>query len=363
LLLFALRVRPLNLLAGVRNHRALLRRRLNHALRWLASLAWAFITLDLLSLRDPLVTTIRNVLTAQLAVGTLSLSLGNVLAFLLTVWLAFLSSRFIRFILEEDVYPRVEVARGVPYAVSTMLHYALLLLGFLLALGAFGFNLDKFTILAGAFGVGIGFGLQAIVNNFVSGLILLFERPVNVGDMIQMGEQNGELKRIGLRASVLRTFDGSEVILPNSRLISDEVINWTLSDQQRRMEISVGVAYGTDPERVIEILLQAAGAHPDTLPAPAPQALFVNFGDNALEFTLRVWTQHYERWVVIRSELMVAINKALREAQIAIPFPQRDLHLQTLNPALAKLLSAASNGDRADTPSRVGAAKEASAKG
>ncbi len=337
--MFALRVRPFTLLGMVENHRHLLRRRVRAALRWVARLAWALITLELLSLREPVVTTIMNALTAELAVGSLRLSLGNVLAFVLTVWLAFLLSRFIRFLLEEDVYPRVEVARGVPYAISTMLHYALLLLGFLLALGAFGFDLDKFTILAGAFGVGIGFGLQTIVNNFVSGLILLFERPVNVGDMIQMGEQNGELKRIGLRASVLRTLDGSEVIMPNSKLISDEVINWTLSDQQRRLEIKVGVAYGTDPERVLEILVGVAQAHPDILDDPGPKALFVNFGDNSLDFMLRGWTSHYDRWVEIHSELMVAINRALDEAQISIPFPQRDLHLQTINPALQKMLS------------------------
>ncbi|MFN0085390.1 MAG: mechanosensitive ion channel domain-containing protein [Blastocatellia bacterium] len=339
LVMFALRVRPFTLLGMVENHRHLLRRRVRAALRWLAEFAWAVITLELLSLREPVVTAIWNGLKAELAVGTLRISLGNVLAFLLTVWLAFLLSRFIRFMLEEDVYPRVEVARGVPYAISTMLHYALLLMGFLLALGAFGFDLNKFTILAGAFGVGIGFGLQTIVNNFVSGLILLFERPVNVGDMVQMGEQSGELKHIGLRASVLRTLDGSEVIMPNSKLISDEVINWTLSDQQRRLEIKVGVAYGTDPERVLGILAGVASAHPDILDDPGPTALFVDFGDNSLDFKLRVWTNRYDRWEPIRSELMVAVNQALDEARISIPFPQRDLHLVSLTPEVRKGLA------------------------
>ena len=129
-----------------------------------------------------------------------------------------------------------------------MLHYAILLVGFFFAVAAMGIDMTKFTILAGAFGVGLGFGLQNIVNNFVSGLVLLFERPVHVGDMIQVGEREGRLRHIGMRASVIRTLEGSEVIVPNGQLISEEVLNWTLSDQQRRLEIPVGVAYGTDPD-------------------------------------------------------------------------------------------------------------------
>lgn len=339
LVIFGLRVRPLALLGSVRNHRALLWRRIIKILRWITGLAWILVVLELLSLREPILTAIINALTAELAVGALRLSVGNIVAFCLTVWLAFLLSRFIRFLLEEDVYPRLALARGVPYAASTMLHYAVLLGGFLLALGAFGFDLNKFTILAGAFGVGIGFGLQNIVNNFVSGLILLFERPVNVGDAVELDGEAGELKRIGLRASVIRTLEGSEVIVPNGSLISGKVINWTLSDQQRRIEIGVGVAYGTDPERVIELLTRVAAEHPDVMQAPAPQTLFVGFGDSALDFQLRAWTSHFERWQVIKSELAIAMNKALQQENISIPFPQRDLHLVSLAPEIRKSLA------------------------
>jgi potassium efflux system protein len=248
---------------------------------------------------------------------------------------AFLLSRFLRFILEEDVYPRANLARGVPYAVSTMLHYAILLVGFLFAVAAMGIDMTKFTILAGAFGVGLGFGLQNIVNNFVSGLILLFERPVNVGDMVQVGEREGVLRRIGMRASVIRTLEGSEVIVPNGQLISEEVLNWTLSDQQRRLEIPVGVAYGTDPERVIELLTEVGSKHPDIMREPPPDTLFVGFGESALNFQLRAWTNRFEKWVVIRSELTIGVNAALRDAGISIPFPQRDLHIQNIAPESA----------------------------
>lgn len=331
-IMFGLRIRPLSLLGIVRHHRRLLRRRVQLTLRGIAIFLWVLFTLEMFSLRTPAAEYIRRALSARLEVGQLSISLGNIVAFIVTVWLAFLLSRFLRFLLEEDIYPRVNLARGVPYAVSTMLHYAILLVGFFFAVAAMGIDMTKFTILAGAFGVGLGFGLQNIVNNFVSGLILLFERPVHVGDMIQVGSRDGRLRRIGMRASVIRTLEGSEVIVPNGQLISEEVLNWTLSDQQRRLEIPVGVAYGTDPERVIEILTNVGSKHPDIMTDPPPDALFLGFGDSALDFQLRAWTSNFKRWQNIKSELAVAINAALRDEGISIPFPQRDLHIKSVVP-------------------------------
>ena len=329
-IMFGLRIRPLSLLGIVRHHRRLLRRRVQLTLRGIAVLVWALFTLEMFSLRAPAAEYTRGALSARLEVGQLSISLGNVVAFIVTVWLAFLLSKFLRFMLEEDIYPRVNLARGVPYAFSTMLHYAILLVGFFFAVAAMGIDMTKFTILAGAFGVGLGFGLQNIVNNFVSGLILLFERPVNVGDMIQVGGRDGRLRRIGLRASVIRTLEGSEVIVPNGQLISEEVLNWTLSDQQRRLEIPVGVAYGTDPERMIELLTEVGSKHPDIMTDPPPDALFLGFGDSALDFQLRAWTSNFKRWQSIKSELAVGIHTALRDARISIPFPQRDLHIKSV---------------------------------
>lgn len=354
LIAFASRVRPFVLLGMVHRNRRLLRRHVQRFLRWIVTLGWFFLTLELLSLRAPFLEKIGAILTAELSVGALHIALGDVVAFAITVWAAFLLSRFIRFILEEDVFSRINLARGVPYAVSTMLHYAILFVGFLLALAALGIDMTKFTILAGAFGVGLGFGLQNIVNNFVSGLILLFERPVKVGDVVQLGEYSGDLRRIGLRASVLRTWEGSEVIVPNGHLISDEVINWTLTDQQRRIEINVGVAYGTDPEQVIELLTKAVSSHTDVMTEPSPQTLFIGFGDNALEFQVRTWTSQYDRWQVIKSDLTVAVNTALRDANISIPFPQRDLHLQSISDEAVKTAL----GNRVNQTNEPSSAKE-----
>lgn len=331
LIMFATRVPPLSLLGMVKRKRPLFRRRIREVLRWIAIVGWVLYTLRVLSLRAAVVENIRAALNAKLEVGSLAISLGNVLAFLITVWAAFLLSRFLRFMLEEDVYPRVRLARGVPYAISTMVNYVILLVGFLFAVAAMGIDMTKFTILAGAFGVGLGFGLQNIVNNFVSGLILLFERPVNVGDMIQVGQREGRLRRVGMRASVIHTLEGSEVIVPNGQLVSEEVLNWTLSDQQRRLEINVGVAYGTDPEVVIELLTAMASKHADIMAEPSPETLFVGFGDSALNFQVRAWTNRFERWIQIKSELTIGVNATLRDAGIAIPFPQRHLHIHDAN--------------------------------
>jgi small-conductance mechanosensitive channel len=329
---YLLRTRPARRLQLVARHRALLQRRGESLLGWLAALAWVGVTLRNARLLDPLVAAVRAVLGAEATVGSLTLSLGAVLAFAVTVWLSFVVSRVVRFVLAEDVYPRLDLAPGTPYALSSLLHYAVLLVGFLMALAATGLHLDRFALLAGAFGLGIGFGLQTVVNNFVSGLILLFERPMKVGDTIQVGSVSGEVRHIGIRSSTLRTFDGADVIMPNSDLVAGAVTNWTLADRTRRIDIPIGVAYGADPEQVLALLRGVAHTHPLVLEQPAPTALFLGFGDSALNFELRCWTDAHDKWLMTRSELAVQINKTLAAAGVAIPFPQRDLHLTGVLP-------------------------------
>ena len=226
------------------------------------------------------------------------------------------------------MYPRLHLARGLPYALSSLLHYVILFLGFLLAVGALGVDLTKVTVLAGAFGVGLGFGLQNVVNNFVSGLIVLFERPIHAGDAIQMGDLAGEVRRIGIRSTTVRTPEGADVIVPNASLVSERVTNWTHSDRLRRMDVRVGVAYGSEPEKVLDLLRGVAASHPGVLAGPAPLALFLGFGDSALNFELRAWTDRFDQWVVIRSELSVAVYAALRDAGMEIPFPQHEVRLR-----------------------------------
>ena len=318
LIIIALQVRPLGSLRVISLHRQMIQGRTCRVLEFLAFLFWLNVLLSFFGLRDSLIASIGAALNANLAIGSFSITLGGILAFLITVWASFLVSKFLRFLLEEDVYHHLHLAAGIPYAISTMLHYVILLIGFFVALGALGIDLTKVTILAGAFSVGIGFGLQNVINNFVSGLILLFERPIKVGDVIEVGGNVGEVSRIGIRASVIRTADGSEVIVPNGSLISSQVTNWTFSDRQRAVEVSVNVAGGADPQRVVELLKSTAAAHPGVTKEPSPQVYVTNFSAGAVTFQLRAWTDRHEDWAQLRSDLSVAVNEALAREKIAI---------------------------------------------
>jgi potassium-dependent mechanosensitive channel len=324
---FVLRVWPLRLLQMVRHHSSMLEKRIYRFLIWLAVVAWLTRVLDYVGLFGPVLSLGKTVLAARLERGSISISVEDVLAFFVTVWVSYLLSAFLRFVLQEDIYPRMRMQRGLSYAISSLLNYVLLALGVVVGMGMLGVNLSRVTVLAGAFGVGIGFGLQSIVNNFVSGLILLFERPVHVGDTVEIGNLQGEVKRIGIRSSVVRTSVGSDIIVPNSQLVTEQVTNWTLSDRLRRIDLSVGVNYGAEPGKVIELLEQVAAAHPDVLQTPPPRAFFTGFGDSSISFELRVWTGDFDKWYQIRSELAVAVYDAGYKAGLSFPFPQREVRL------------------------------------
>jgi potassium efflux system protein len=315
---FALSLRPFAALAAINRYRELVHRRLRRALQTLAVLFWFVAVLQRLLLRDKLFAAAHEFLTHELSFGSIHISPGDVLAFGITVWAAFVISRFVRFLLDEEVYPRVHLKRGLSYAISHTLHYVILLVGFFLAVAALGLDMTQVTILAGAFSVGVGFGLQNIFNNFISGLILLFERPINIGDIIQIEDASGVVERIGVRASIIRMTNGSEIIMPNGKLISERLINWTLSSRQHGIELSVAVAQGTDPEKVIGLLERSAAAHPLIAGDPPPQALVVKLGPDSLGFELRAWTDYSEQWMRIRSELAIAISSALAAEKIAI---------------------------------------------
>jgi small-conductance mechanosensitive channel len=275
---------------------------------------------------DPTTTLFSNLLNTRFERGSISTSVGDIAAFLLTLLAAYWLSNFIRFMLEEDIYPRTRIAAGQSYALSNLLNYCILALGFLVALGVLGLDLNKMTVLLGAFGVGIGFGLQSVVNNFVSGLILLFERPIHVGDTVQVGNFQGRVRRIGIRASVVRTAQGAEIIVPNAQLITQDVTNWTLSDRLRRIDLPVAVVAGTAPKKVIELIEAVALAHPQVLHDPAPHCLFMSYADNAINFELRAWTD-FANSGQVHSDLTVAIYEAVNAAGMSFPFPQREARL------------------------------------
>ncbi|MEY2697966.1 MAG: hypothetical protein RL333_2104 [Pseudomonadota bacterium] len=244
--------------------------------------------------------------------------------------------RFSRFMLEREVLPRFRLSAGVPFAITALSQYAIAAMGFFLAMTSLGIDLTKISILAGALGVGIGFGLQNIFNNFISGLILLFERPIHVGDVIEIGSLRGAVTRIGVRSSTIKTPTGAEVLVPNGDLIAKEVINWTLSDRRRRIEITVGVAYRTPIEKVLELLMRESGDMEEILDDPQPLAVFSNFGESSLDFVLYAWVEHYEDTLTVASALRARIYSSFKAEGIEIPYPQRNLHLFSVNESILK---------------------------
>ena len=322
----------------IRNNTALFVGAGRRIIRAVALGLWLLALLSMLAIQGLVFEALGSALTASVGYGAFSISIGGVLAFAGTLFVTWLLARAIHFTLNQEIYPRVLLPRGVPYALSTLTRYAVFVLGFLVAASLLGVNPDRLTLLASAVGVGVGFGLQTVVSNFVSGLILLFERPVQVGDRIELGTLSGDIKRIGIRSSTVRTFDGADVVVPNASLIAEPVTNWTLSDRTRRIILPVGVAYGTDPERVLTILREIGQAHEKVLDPPGTTAIFRGFGESSLDFEMRVFIDDYDRRLTITSELAVSVNAALAEAGIEIPFPQRDLHLRSVDePAGAEL--------------------------
>ena len=299
-------------------------------LRALGFLAWAFLILRAIQLLNPVLDVATTILTTQLGIDPVKFSLGGILAFGFTLWFSWLLARFVNLVLDNEIFSRMRTPPGVPFAITTFSRYIILVAGFLAAVSVLGFSLDKITIVLGALGVGIGFGLQNITNNFVSGIILLFERPIRVGDKIQFDDLIGIVSSIGIRASKITTFEGSDVIVPNADFISSRVINWTFSDEKRRVIVPFGVSYNTDPEQVLELLLRVAKDHPEIIDSPEPEALFQNFGESSLDFELRAWTESDRGWIAVKSDLAVIIHKALKEAKIEIPFPQRDVHFRNI---------------------------------
>jgi len=316
LVAYLLWARPLGVLASVQRNRAYVEKRAGLALTWIGFIAWLFVPLSAVTVSGDVFAFAGAVLNAGFGWGTIQISVGDVLLFGATAWAAFALSSAVRAMLEGDVFPRVRLAEGVPLALANLAHYAILLVGFVVALMFLGVDLTKVTILVGAFGVGVGFGLQTIVNNFVSGLILLFERPIREGDVVQVGDIQGEVRHIGIRASTVRTWRGADVFIPNAQLVTEKVTNWTYTDRRLRIDLRITAAAGNDPGRVKELVCATARSHPDVLREPPPAAFSIGFGDSGLTFDLRVWTNRFERSDAIRSELAEAVSAALTEAKI-----------------------------------------------
>ncbi len=273
-------------------------------------------------------------------VGDLTISFSSILMALILFITGAAVTRAIQRWISTQLLPTTKLDTGMRNSITTVLGYLGFVLAAVLAIGAAGLDLSNLAIVAGALSVGIGFGLQSIVNNFVSGLILLAERPIKAGDWVVTGGGEGMVRRISVRSTEIETFDQATVIVPNSTLISESLVNWTHRSKLGRVIVSVGVGYTSDPEQVHDILLKCAQEHPLILSHPEPKVFFLDFGADALIFDVRAWVADILDGFQTKSDLRYAIHKALRDSKIEIPFPQRDLHIKTGLEGLAPLLEA-----------------------
>ncbi len=265
-----------------------------------------------------------------LRVGNVPITLVFLIKCLVFLTLLTLFSRACRKFLRDRILVHTSMAKGQQYALVRIFGYLIFLFGLIIGLDSAGLNLRSLLVIAGALGLGVGFGMQNIVANFVAGLVLLWERPVKLGDIITVGSTHGEVVRIGGRSTWVRTGDNEVIIVPNTEFINFHVINRTGNDRRVRFTLRLGVSYSSDPEKVRALLVEIAGRHPDVLSDPPPEVVLAGFGDSTLDFMLYVWTEtRTETGNLFKSEIYFDILKSFRENNIELPFPQRDLHLRS----------------------------------
>jgi potassium-dependent mechanosensitive channel len=259
--------------------------------------------------------------------GSVPVSILDIFRVLVWILLVAISAQIVSNLLKQRVLQETGINRGVQEAIAVMLRYSLIFIGCMVVLQSSGINLSSLTLLASALGVGAGLGLQNIVKDIGSGLVLVFERPVQVGEFVQVGDQMGTVERIGARSAEIRTLDQVSIIVPNSQFLENRVINWSHRNPISRIRVPVSVAHSSDPEQVRELLLRTGRQHPDVLASPPALVLFRNFGESALQFDLLVWVAQPSRQFIIASDLLFMLSKVLREEGIEIPYPQRDVHV------------------------------------
>ncbi|MDN3668524.1 mechanosensitive ion channel [Echinicola jeungdonensis] len=289
---------------------------------------WAYFLAFNLSVYDFLYNNAVEFLMEPRTLGGNTFNFGSVLIFILVIWISFFLAKYIAYFAEIKDQQKAGSRKQRLGSSVLLIRLAVLMVGFLFALTASGIPLDKVAIVVGALSVGIGFGLQTIVNNLVSGVILAFERPIQIGDAIEVGGRSGMVKEVGIRSSRIQAYDGSEVIIPNGDLLSQHLINWTLSDKKKRIELIIGVAYSSDTKKVVEVFKKVLNRE-NILKSPEPEVYLQNFADSAIEFRLLFWVSDFDTWIEIRGEVMGEIQKAFEEEGIQIPFPQRDLYIKT----------------------------------
>lgn len=280
-----------------------------------------------------------EVLTAPLlAFATVDITLNLIIVGFLILTLAFHLSRLFTGQFLPTVYERYQLDIGIRYTLNRMFHYVIMVIALLVTISAVGLDLGAFTVFAGVLGVGIGFGLQNLTSNFISGIVLLFERPIKIGDRVIVEDIIGDVERINMRATIIRSVNNERIIVPNSYFLEEHVINRSYETEEMRLVVPIGVSYQADPEQVRTILLEIAREeacdNDMILLDPEPQVFFNGFGSSSLDFQLTIWISDPHFLIRTQSNLNFRIFKRLKEEDIEIPFPQRDLHLKSIDPTV-----------------------------
>ncbi len=292
-----------------------------------ASLIWIYYFLDNLSLLDLFFDEGKLFLTKERSLISTNFTFGNILVFFLIVYISSLLANNLAYFATIKDQQKATLRDKRLGSSILLIRLGVLSLGFILAIGASGIGFEKIAIVLGALTLGISFGLQTIVNNLVSGVILAFEKPIQIGDSIEVGGRSGIVKDVGIRSSKIQSYDGSEIIIPNGDLLSQHLINWTLSDKKRRVELIIGVSYGADVDLVTDLIMRQLDID-EIMKVPEPRVYLQTFADSAIEFRVLFWVENFDMWVVIRNQVMRGIFKAFKENGIEIPFPQRDLNFK-----------------------------------
>jgi len=257
------------------------------------------------------------------------ITVGSILVFVLMVLFFMVASKVFSFILYRRVLKKVRMDEGIRYTLQRVTHYTILVVGILFSFQFIGIDLSGLAVIFGLLSVGIGFGLQNLTSNFISGIMLLFERPISIGDRIMVGNLEGDVKEINIRSTTINSIDNISIIVPNTEFVSNQVINYSHGDTRIRINIDVGVSYGSDLDLVLDTIKQAAKDHPAVLDTPEPNVLLSNFGDSSWEMRLRCWIASPKTHPLIASDIRCDLVRKFRERGIEIPFPQRDLHVRS----------------------------------
>jgi len=301
---------------------------------WVMAFAWSLNFLDLIMEKT------LGFMRQPRFVGEFEFTFVSIMIFLLTVWIAFTIANIVNFLLRSDESGFASGRQGRTGSWVLLLRVAIISAGFLIAIAAAGIPMDKLTIILGSLGVGIGFGLQNIVSNLMSGIMLAFEKPMQSGDVIELGNQLGTVKEIGIRSSKIATYDGAVIIVPNGEFVTQRLINWTHDNNNfRRVELIVGVRYGSDIRKVRQVIDDVIRHDPDVAVHPPPVILLNELASSSVNIRVLVWTSEFDRWVAMKGRLLEEIYAAFSRNGIEIPFPQTDLHLRSVSPDAAKVFS------------------------